>query len=271
MAFHPTKNPKKVMVIGGGPGGLNVAWVAAWRGHDVHLFEKQSTLGGQLLLGTVSDYKKELRSLIRFQKRQIKKFGVKCHLNQEVTVETVRQENPDVVIAATGSLPSLPPIKGIKKDIVIPYADVLTEATTVPKKRTVVIGGGPTGCEVALHLSQHGSPVTIVEMLPKIGKPLESITRKVLLKELRSNHVESMTQCKLSRIADNGVFVCGEDGSEQFIEAERVIITIGNRPDKELYDQITPLGYEVHQIGDCLEPRSAKAAIYEGAVLGRAI
>ena len=89
MAFHNTENPKKVMVIGGGPGGLNVAWVAARRGHEVSLFEKQSTLGGQLLLGTITDYKKELRSLIKFQKRQIQKFGVKCHLNHEVTVEPV--------------------------------------------------------------------------------------------------------------------------------------------------------------------------------------
>jgi 2,4-dienoyl-CoA reductase-like NADH-dependent reductase (Old Yellow Enzyme family)/thioredoxin reductase len=271
MAFHNTENPKKVMVIGGGPGGLNVAWVAARRGHDVSLFEKQSTLGGQLLLGTVTDYKKELRSLIKFQKRQIQKFGVKCHLDHEVTVETVKEENPDVVIVATGSLPSSPPIQGLDKDIVIPLAEVLTEATPVQKKRTVVIGGGPTGCEVALHLSQNECPVTIVEILPKIGKPLESITRKVLLKELNENHVVSMTECKLSRVEDSGVVLVGTDTKERFIEAERVIITIGNRPDRRLYDQITPLGYETHQIGDCLEPRSAKAAIYEGAVLGRAI
>ena len=271
MAFSNTENPKKVMVIGGGPGGLNVAWVAARRGHDVSLFERQSTLGGQLLLGTITDYKKELRSLIKFQKRQIKKFGVKCYLNHEVTVETVKEENPDVVIVATGSLPSTPPIQGLDKDIVIPLTEVLNEATPVQKKRTVVIGGGPTGCEVALHLSQNGCPVTIVEMLPKIGKPLESITRKVLLKELKGNRVVSMTECKLSRVEDNGVVVIGTDRKEHFIEAERVIITIGNRPDSKLYDQITPLGYEAHQIGDCLEPRSAKAAIYEGAVLGRAI
>ncbi|UCF84850.1 MAG: FAD-dependent oxidoreductase [Desulfobacteraceae bacterium] len=271
MAFSNTENSKKVMVIGGGPGGLNVAWVAARRGHDVSLFEKQSTLGGQLLLGTITDYKKELRNLIKFQKRQIKKFGVKCYLNHEVTVETVKEENPDVVIVATGSLPSSPPIQGLEKAIVIPLTEVLTEATPVQKKRTVVIGGGPTGCEVALHLSQNGCPVTIVEMLPKIGKPLESITRKVLIKELKGNHVVSMTECKLSRVEDNGVVVIGTDRKEQFIEAERVIITIGNRPDSKLYDQITPLGYETHQIGDCLEPRSAKAAIYEGAVLGRAI
>jgi hypothetical protein len=80
-----------------------------------------------------------------------------------------------------------------------------------------------------------------------------------------------LTECRLSRIEDNGVVVTGEDGKERFIQADRVIITIGNRPDSRLYDQIAPLGYETHQIGDCLEPRSAKAAIYEGAVLGRTI
>ncbi|MCG2777612.1 MAG: FAD-dependent oxidoreductase [Desulfobacterales bacterium] len=270
MAFHPTRNPKKVMVIGGGPGGLNVAWVAARRGHDVHLFEKQSTLGGQLLLGSVTDYKKELRSLIKYQKRQVEKFGVKCYLNREVSVNTVKEENPDVVIVATGSLPSLPPIEGLDKDIVIPFAEVLNGGLQAQKK-TVVIGGGPTGCEVAHHLSQNGCQVIIVEMLPKIGKPLESITKKVLLKQLQANHVEMLTECRLSRVEDNGVVVTGKDGKERFIEAGRVIITIGNRPDSRLYDQITTLGYEAHQIGDCLEPRSAKAAIYEGAVLGRAI
>ncbi len=270
MAFHPTRNPKKVMVIGGGPGGLNVAWVAARRGHDVHLFEKQSTLGGQLLLGSVTGYKKELRSLIKYQKRQVEKFGVKCYLNREVNVNTVMEENPDVVIVATGSLPSLPPIEGLDKDIVIPFAEVLNGGLPAQKK-TVVIGGGPTGCEVAHHLSQNGCQVTIVEMLPKIGKPLESITKKVLLNQLRANQVEMLTEFRLSRVEDSGVVVTGKDGKERFIEAGRVIITIGNRPDSRLYDQITTLGYETHQIGDCLEPRSAKAAIYEGAVLGRAI
>ncbi len=270
MAFYPTRNPRKVMVIGGGPGGLNVAWVAARRGHDVHLFEKQSTLGGQLLLGSVTGYKKELRSLIKYQKRQVEKFGVKCYLNREVNVNTVMEENPDVVIVATGSLPSLPPIEGLDKDIVIPFAEVLNGGLPAQKK-TVVIGGGPTGCEVAHHLSQNGCQVTIVEMLPEIGKPLESITKKVLLNQLRANQVEMLTEFRLSRVEDNGVVVTGKDGKERFIEAGRVIITIGNRPDSRLYDQITTLGYETHQIGDCLEPRSAKAAIYEGAVLGRAI
>ena len=270
MAFHPAEKQKKVMVIGGGPGGLNVAWVAARRGHDVHLFEKQSVLGGQLILGSVAGYKKEILNLIKFQERQIKRFGVMCHLNQCVTIDTVKTEDPDVVILATGSYPSFPPVEGIDKPNVVDYAEVLSGEMGISKK-TVVIGGGPTGCEVALHLSEHGCPVTMVEMLPQIGTRLESMTRKILLKKLKENNVQIMTECKLSKVEDNGVVVMEANDKELFVEAERIIITVGNRPDNRLFDQIKSLGYEVHQIGDCLEPRSARAAIYEGAVLGRAI
>ncbi len=270
MAFRPAETPKKVMVIGGGPGGLNVAWVAARRGHDVHLFEKQSVLGGQLILGSVAGYKKELLNLIKFQERQIERFGVKCHINQEVTVNMVTEMNPDVVILATGSYPSYPPVEGIDKPNVVGYADVLSRDIRV-REKTVVVGGGPTGCEVALHLSGHGCPVTIVEMLPKIGTRLESMTRKILLKKLKENKVRIVTECKLSKVEDKGVILTGGDDKELFVDAERIVITIGNRPDNRLFDQIKPLGYEIHQIGDCLEPRSARTAIYEGAVLGRTI
>ncbi|UCE51223.1 MAG: NAD(P)-binding protein, partial [Desulfobacterales bacterium] len=125
MAFIPTENPKKVMVVGGGPGGLNVAWVAAKRGHDVHVYEKRPALGGQLLPGSVPGHKSELRSLIHFQKKQAEIYGVKCHLNHEVYEEDIRAENPDVVVLATGSLPALPPVDGNDKDIVLTYEDVL--------------------------------------------------------------------------------------------------------------------------------------------------
>jgi NADPH-dependent 2,4-dienoyl-CoA reductase/sulfur reductase-like enzyme len=270
MAFHPAKTPKKVLVIGGGPGGLNVAWVAARRGHDVHLYERQSVLGGQLVLGSVAGYKKELLNLIKFQEKQIERFGVKCHLNQEVTVDMVKAESPEVIILATGSYPSFPPVQGIDKPHVVGFADVLRRDAPVSKK-VVVVGGGPTGCEVAHHLSENGCPVTIVEMLPEIGTRLESMTRKILINKLKENDVKIMTECKLSKVLDDGAVVIGSDDKEISIEAELIVITIGNRPDKRLFEKLKPLGYEIHQIGDCLEPRSARAAIYEGAVLGRAI
>ncbi|MBW2064153.1 MAG: FAD-dependent oxidoreductase [Deltaproteobacteria bacterium] len=270
MEIRPAPKAKKVMVVGGGPGGLNVAWVAAHRGHEVHLYERQSELGGQLNLATIASYKKELISLIEYQKRQVRKFGVNIHLNTEVTSELVRQEAPDVVILATGSVPITPPIPGIDKPIVVPLSDILSGIRAVEGK-VIVVGGGATGCEVAHHLSENGCRVTIVEMLPKLAEQLESITRKVLIKRLKENKAEILTEHKVVSIEDKGVSVTDKDGKESFLEADSVVITIGNRPDNTLYDDLKLTGIELYQIGDCLEPRSAKAAIYEGAVIGRKI
>lgn len=271
MEIHPTDSPKKVLVVGGGPGGLNVAWVAAKRGHEVHLFEKQAELGGQLNLGSITTYKKEILSLIEYQKRQIEKSGVICHLNQEVTVEIIRKMAPDVIILATGSIPITPPIPGIEKDIIRTPPEILNGGRP-KKRRTVVIGGGATGSEIAHHLSENGCAVTIVEMLPKIATQLEAMTRKVLIGQLKANNVEFLTGHRVTRIEDNGVFVVPEDGSKEvLIEAESVVIAIGNRPEDSLEKQLLPLGIPLHKVGDCLEPRSAQAAIYEGSVIGRSI
>jgi 2,4-dienoyl-CoA reductase-like NADH-dependent reductase (Old Yellow Enzyme family)/thioredoxin reductase len=270
MAFIPAQKIKKVLVVGGGPGGMNVAWVAAKRGHEVHIYEKRKELGGQLVPGSTPGHKVELRSLIRFQKRQAEIYGVKCHLNKEVTVEDIKAENPDVVVLATGSLPALPAVEGIEKDIVLTYENVLN-GVSPPFKNAVVIGGGPTGLELALHLAEYGCSVTVVEMLPKVGSGMEAMTKKVILSHLRKKNVALWTDTRLSRIEDNGVVVANQNCREQFIKTEKVVIAIGTRPNTTLYDKIKALGYEVHQIGDCLEPRSAKDAIYDSAVLGRSI
>jgi NADPH-dependent 2,4-dienoyl-CoA reductase/sulfur reductase-like enzyme len=270
MVFRPCETPKRIMVVGGGPGGLNVAWVAAKRGHDVHLFEKKAALGGQLILGTAVGYKREMLNLIEFQKKQIKKHKVKCHLNHEATANTIRAMDPDVVILATGSRPSLPPVKGVNMSHVVPFTHALN-GNRPTRERTVVIGGGPTGCEVALHLAEQGCPVTLVEVLPKIGIRLESMTRKVLIEKLQEYQVEILTGCELSKIEKTGVVVIDRDDKERLIEAAKVVIATGATSDNKLCNQISSLGYETYQIGDCLEPRSAKVAIYEGAVLGRSI
>ena len=270
MAIIPTQKPKKIMVVGGGPGGLNVAWVAAKRGHEVHVFEKRNSLGGQLLPGSIPGHKKELRSLIRFQKKQIEKFGVRCHLGHEVKTKDVQEFNPDVVVLATGSLPAIPPVEGIGNNIALTYEDVLN-ASPPPFKKAVVIGGGATGLEIALHLAEYGCRVSVVEMLAKIGNGLESMTKRILLRRLKEYNVRIMTETKLIRVKSTGAVVAHSDGTELLVEAERVIFATGTRPCNHLYDKVKSLGYETHQIGDCLEARSAKAAIYESGVLGRSL
>ena len=274
MAFIPAKKPQKVMVVGGGPGGLNVAWVAAKRGHTVHVYEKKNVLGGQLVPGSMPGHKAELRTLIRFQIKQTELYGVKCHLNHEVTAKDVKALDPDVVVLATGSLPAIPPVQGIGKQIVLTYEDVLDRGT-VPSKilsnKVVVVGGGPTGLELALYLTEQGCSVTVLEMLPKIGIGIEAMTKKVILRKLKESNATLLTDTRLSKIEDNGVVVVDQKNREKFIEAEKVVIAIGTRPDTKLYQKIKPLGYKIYQIGDCLEPRSAKDAIYDSAVLGRKI
>jgi pyruvate/2-oxoglutarate dehydrogenase complex dihydrolipoamide dehydrogenase (E3) component len=110
-----------------------------------------------------------------------------------------------------------------------------------------------------------------VEQLPKVALNLESITRKVLLKELRERGVRFLTGRRLSRVEETGVVVTAEDGTETFVEADSVVVAIGNKPDNSLYEEIRALGIPLYQIGDCLEPRSAKAAISEAATIGRNI
>jgi 2,4-dienoyl-CoA reductase-like NADH-dependent reductase (Old Yellow Enzyme family)/thioredoxin reductase len=270
MEMRPAETRKKVMIVGGGPGGLHAGWVAAIRGHEVHLYEKQSRLGGQLNLGSVTKYKKEILSLIDFHIKQVEKAGIHIHLNAEVTPETIQREKPDVVILSTGATPLLPNVPGIDRPIVVELSEVMNGDPPAEKK-AVVVGGGATGCEVAHHLAEHGSSVTIVEQLPKIALNLESITRKVLLKELRERGVRFLTGRRLSRVEETGVVVTAEDGTETFVEADSVVVAIGNKPDNTLFEQIQSLGIPLYQIGDCLEPRSAKAAISEAATIGRAI
>ena len=267
MAFQPVKNPKKIMVIGGGPGGLNAACIAAKRGHFVDLFEKNSQLGGQLLFGVKPYFKKELNHLIEFLITQVNKEKVNCHLNHEVTSDTVKEYKPDAVIVATGSNPARPPIHGIDLPIVITVPEILNGSGSLKGNRIVVLGGGASGCEIALEFSQKDFDVTIVEQLPKIGTQIEAMTKKIILRGLKEKNVKILTEHSLKKITQDGVHLSDKDKNEFFIVCDNVIIAAGNRPDNLLYEEIIKQGITTYKIGDCSEARGAKDAIYEGALI----
>ncbi|MEW6672073.1 MAG: FAD-dependent oxidoreductase [Thermodesulfobacteriota bacterium] len=265
--FRPAATPRKIMVIGGGPGGLNAAWMAAKRGHEVHLFEKKVVVGGKLIIGSVPGFKKEIASLIPFLEKQALAAGVSFHLNCEVTPAVIRTATPDAVILATGAAPQLPPVEGADGQHVV-FADDILNGRQPDRVSTVVVGGGASGCETALHLAGLGCRVAIVEMLSTMASNLETITRKMILKKLEEQQVAMLTDSKVLRIQEHGIQIRGKDGIDVFIEAERVVIAAGNQPDNRLYHEIALAGYELHQVGDCIEPRSIKQAIYEGTVVG---
>ena len=270
MEIKSAPTPKRIMVIGGGPGGLNVARIAAKRGHDVSLYEKEPILGGQLIFGSSTFYKKEMLSLLDYLKKQIKKYNVKCHLNFQATVETIKNDNPDVVIIATGSVPLKPDINGIDLPLVCSVPEIFN-GTRQEMKNVIVIGGGATGCELALDLSERGCNITIVEQLPKIGAQIEAMTKKIIFQKLKENKVKTLTEYRLLRISERGAHVADKDGRELFLEGDGIIIAVGNKPDNILFNQVKELGIITYQIGDCLEVRSAKEAILEGASIGRLV
>jgi len=267
LILRPAERPRKVMVVGAGPAGIKAAWTAAQRGHEVHLFEKSPCIGGLLIPGSATGHKKEFENLITFGEHQMRKAGVIYHLNVTVTPEIVRRQAPEVVILATGSRPALPNVEGIENEIVMPF-DVLFNTKNLAPADTVVIGGGATGCELAYHLSENGSRVTVVEVLERPAEQLEAITRKVLLQKLRENDVTILLRTRIVRIARDGVVVADADNREHFLPAERVAIAIGTRPEKALFEAIDKLGVEVYRVGDCISPRTAKTAILEGARIG---
>jgi 2,4-dienoyl-CoA reductase-like NADH-dependent reductase (Old Yellow Enzyme family)/thioredoxin reductase len=266
-----TKNPKNVLVIGGGPGGLEAARVAAVRGHHVTLFEKTGKLGGRFNLACVAPFKQEFTLAIKWLVGQVNKLGVHIELGREVTPELVSEIKPDIVIIATGAATKRPEIPGMDKEGVVIADDILAGKVAMGNK-VVILGGGGIGCEVADFIVPRGKDVTIVEMMPEIGvgTGIPLIVAQLLIPRLKHYGVKMMTCATVQEVIDNGVIV-NLDGKEEKIIGDQIIVAMGAKPINELADSLKNKVPEVYVIGDAKEPRTMFEATHEGAEIARMI
>ncbi|GEL22648.1 NADH oxidase [Pseudonocardia sulfidoxydans NBRC 16205] len=260
----PAAHPRRVLVVGSGPAGLETARIARLRGHDVSIWERDPALGGKLEVAGLAPSKHEVLRFKDFQAARLAALGVEVHTSSPVSAATIRAERPDVVVIATGADPLVPPIPGIDGPTVHDAQALLRgEVPVGPGTRLVVVGGSATGCETAELVRAQGAEVAIVEMRGSIGRGIEAITRRQLVRALKRDGVEVLTRATVVSISPETVTWEDPDGARHELPADVVALAIGWRPtgtaDLALDD------IEVHVLGDADTPADFVRAINSGA------
>lgn len=270
-ALTPTPKPQKVVVVGGGLAGMEVARVASLRGHQVTLLEREKDLGGQWTIACQQPDKDKYRDLLKRQQRGVREAGVKVITQTQATVDLIMEHSPDVVVLATGAVPKKLPILGMDRPNVVQGVAVIQDKAEVGEE-IAIIGGRLIGMEVALNLANRGKKVSIItaKRLGQNGEPLEENIYRTLRNRLIDKGVQTYPGCPILEIRGDGVFA-DDDGNLLFIKADTVVMAVGAESAHELLPALKTAGPEIHVIGDCKEPRDALEAMHEGAELGRVI
>lgn len=261
-AGFPAATPKKVIVVGGGPGGMEAAITAAHRGHTVSLYEKNDRLGGQLLSEQYIPFKQDMYNFVRVLEGRLNKAGVEIHLNTELTAEQAAGMKADVIITAVGAKPVVPPIPGIDSAKVVGL-DALHQADPAVGQKVVILGGGLVGTECAIYLDSLGKDVTVAEMKDDWAADAYFMHKNAMNIYLRDSKVQIHTNTTAKAVTDDGLLCSTADG-DLLLEADTILLAAGMKPDRELADSFYNAAPRVFQIGDCIKAGRVLEAVTLG-------
>lgn len=264
--IYPAALSRRVVVVGGGPAGMEAARVAAMRGHNVTLLEKGRQLGGQMLLAAKPPHKDKINWFTDFLKNELTRLNVDVRLGQEATGDSVMALTPDAVIVATGARPAQPEFTYPATKPVIQAWDVLSGQVTVGAGQVVIVGGGEVGLETAEFLAEQGVSPVVLEMASDVGLDIEPISRIDLLARLAKLGVELVTGVMVTEVTAQAVQ--GLDAARRPVSypADTVVLALGSESVNDLVPQIQNKVAEVYVIGDARLPRRIMEATYEGLV-----
>jgi NADPH-dependent 2,4-dienoyl-CoA reductase/sulfur reductase-like enzyme len=259
------------MVVGGGPAGIEIARVAALRGHDVTLFEKGPRLGGQLLLAAKAPDKDKIEWLIETLSDGLASSSAAVKVGVDVTTRIIEEFAPDVLVLATGGEPLIPNIPGIDSGSVTTAWSVI-DGRVPAAKRFVVIGGSSTGCETAILLASlsKDSDVVLIEQLSSLASDMEMNARQTIRRQIaEAPNIDSLVGWKVTSISPQGVVAIGPSGESRVFEAEAIVLAAGVKPFAPLLDRLTAVTPppSVYTVGDSSKPGTIASALFDARVL----